>query len=180
MPYPSQTDRDTIIDTARAMIEAEGVANLSLRNLADTLGVKAPSLYRYVQNKTELLRAINQRLIAEMRQELHAVAQSNLGADERMIAVAKAFRRFVHRNPACYMLSANIPPTDEPGSHPFAVPMQSILAEITADEDALPALRGAYAFIHGWVVLELMQQFACEGDLTDHFERSFRAYLAGW
>lgn len=184
MPYPSQIDRDSIIRTAREMIEAEGVDKLSLRSLAESLGVKAPSLYRYVKNKTALLRAINERSTRELIEALYQAADSSLPARERLIAVALAFRQFVHENPACYMLASNTPPDEtRPEAderEELVLPLQSIFSEITGKDDSLAAIRGAYAFMHGWVMLEVMQQFERGGDLEAHFERSFRAYIAGW
>ncbi|MCC7450570.1 MAG: helix-turn-helix transcriptional regulator, partial [Anaerolineae bacterium] len=78
MPYPSQVDRQSIIDKARELIEAEGIENLSLGRLATALGVKAPSLYRYVDSKTELLRAVNlmttQGLVSTIREATSLVS----------------------------------------------------------------------------------------------------------
>lgn len=184
MPYPSQINRDSIIETAREMIEAEGVDKLSLRSLAEALGVKAPSLYRYVKNKTALLRAINERTTREMIAQLYEAADERLPARERLIALALAFRQFVHENPACYMLSSNTPPDetrpDADEREELVIPLQTIFSEITGEDDSLAAIRGAYAFMHGWVILEVMQQFERGGDLEANFERAFRAYIAGW
>ena len=184
MPYPSQIDRDSIIKTARQMIEAEGVDKLSLRSLAEALGVKAPSLYRYVRNKTALLRAINERTARELAQHLYDAADENLPARERLIAVARAFRQFAHENPACYMLSSSTPQDETRPDFDerveLVIPIQQIFSEIAGEDESLAAIRGAYAFMHGWVILELMQQFERGGDLDKHYERSFRAYIAGW
>jgi hypothetical protein len=63
----------------------------------------------------------------------------------------------------------------------LVLPLQALFAQLLADEaDSLAALRGAYAFLHGWVSLEIGQQLRRGGDLDRHFEQSFRAYLAGW
>ncbi|MGB7337548.1 MAG: TetR/AcrR family transcriptional regulator [Phototrophicaceae bacterium] len=184
MPYPSQIDRDTIISTARQMIEDEGVDNLSLRSLAESLGVKAPSLYRYVKNKTALLRAVNDRTTREMMQHLYAAADPTLNTHDRLLAICHTFREFVHDNPACYLLSANTPldetRPDAAEREALVIPLQGIFAEMMPESETLPALRGAYAFIHGWVMLEIMEQFERGGDLDAHFERALRAYLAGW
>ncbi|MEM9954298.1 MAG: TetR/AcrR family transcriptional regulator [Chloroflexota bacterium] len=184
MPYPSQIDRDSIIRTARQMIEDEGVDKLSLRSLAESLGVKAPSLYRYVKNKTALLRAVNERTARDLAQHLYDASETSLETRERLIAIAHAFRQFVHDNSACYMLSVNTPQDD---TRPDAdervqliLPIQRIFSEILPEEQTLPALRGVYAFLHGWVILEVMQQFERGGDLDAHFEIALRAYLASW
>lgn len=184
MPYPSQIDREMIVETARQLIEAEGVENLSLRVLADALGVKAPSLYRYVKNKTALLRAVNEVTTREMMAHLYAVADDALPVQDRLLAIAKAFREFVHHNPACYLLTSNTPPdVTRPSAderEQLVLPLQDLFAEIAEEMDAFPAIRGAYAFMHGWVILEVMQQFERGGDLDAHYERAFQAYLAGW
>ncbi len=184
MPYPSQIDRETIIQTARQLIEAEGVDNLSLRVLADALGVKAPSLYRYVKNKTALLLAVNELTTREMMAHLYSVADDALPVKERLLAIAKAFRQFVHDNSACYLLTSNTPLGDtRPAAderEQLVLPLQELFAEISDDDDSFPAIRGAYAFMHGWVILEVMQQFERGGDLDAHYERAFRAYLSGW
>jgi len=184
MPYPSQIDRETIIATARQMIEAEGVDNLSLRSLAEELGVKAPSLYRYVRNKTALLRAINEGTTRQLVDALYHAADEQHAALDRMMAVGKAFRHFVHQNPACYMLSANTPNDetrpDADEREQLVLPLQQIFSEITGKDDSLAGLRGAYAFLHGWAILEVTEQFERGGNLDADFERSFRAYIAGW
>jgi hypothetical protein len=62
----------------------------------------------------------------------------------------------------------------------LVLPLQSLFAELIGEEKAFPALRGLYAFLHGWVSLELSQQFERGGDLDAHFEQAFRAFLQGW
>lgn len=184
MPYPAQINRETIIETARQMIEADGVEKLSLRLLANALGVKAPSLYRYVANKTALLRAVNEVTSRKHVEALQIAAASNLPVVERMMALAHAFRQFAYENPACYALAyANPIPEIRPDvdeREQLALPLQAILAELAGEENSFAAIRGAYAFLHGWVMLEITQQFEREGDLDAHFETAFRAFLSGW
>lgn len=47
-----------IVDQALTVIAEHGVAGLTMRALADRLGIRAPSLYHHVRNKDELLRLI--------------------------------------------------------------------------------------------------------------------------
>jgi AcrR family transcriptional regulator len=44
-----------IADAALAIIRADGVGGLTMRSVAERLGVRAPSLYHHVRNKDELL-----------------------------------------------------------------------------------------------------------------------------
>lgn len=59
-------------------------------------------------------------------------------------------------------------------------PLQALFGQWVGEEHAFAAIRGAYGMLHGWVMLEILQQFEREGDLDAHFERVLRAYLAGW
>lgn len=184
MPYPSQIDRETIVETARQMIETDGAEQLSLRTLAKALSVKAPSLYRYVANKTALLKAVNEVTTQKLIEALHPATNSDAPALERMMAIAHTFRQFAHENPACYVLAfANPEPDIRPNAEEreqLVLPLQAAFAELVGDENSFAAIRGAYAFLHGWAMLEITAQFERGGDLDAHFASAFRAFLDGW
>jgi len=54
----SPLNRQSVIDAARDCIVADGLDAISLRKLAATLGVTAPALYAYVDDKRDLLRSV--------------------------------------------------------------------------------------------------------------------------
>jgi AcrR family transcriptional regulator len=184
MPYPLQISYQATIETARQLIEDDGVEKLTVRLLAEALGVKAPSLYRYIASKRALLLAVNKWINRELTQILYTAADPDAPVMERIMALAHAFRQFAHENPACYALAYANPiyeiRTDADEREALVLPLQSIFAELVGEENAFAAIRGAYAFLHGWAMLEITQQFEREGDLDSHFEAAFRAYLAGW
>lgn len=59
-------DRDQIVVAALRIVDAEGVEALSLRRLAETVGVTAMSLYWHVRDKAELLELVGQAVLAEV------------------------------------------------------------------------------------------------------------------
>lgn len=59
-------DRDQIVTAALAIVDDEGVDALSLRRLADRLGVTAMSIYWHVRDKAELLELVGHAVFAEM------------------------------------------------------------------------------------------------------------------
>ncbi|HEY8474484.1 MAG TPA: TetR/AcrR family transcriptional regulator C-terminal domain-containing protein [Natronosporangium sp.] len=59
-------NRQRIIDTATAIIDAEGLAALSTRRLARELRVQAPSLYNHFATKEEILDAVGDAIIAQV------------------------------------------------------------------------------------------------------------------
>jgi AcrR family transcriptional regulator len=59
MPYPTQIDRQQIIQQAWEMVAADGAESYSVHKLASALNVKAPSLCRYVKGKADVLQVVN-------------------------------------------------------------------------------------------------------------------------
>lgn len=55
-----------IVDTALALADADGIEALSMRKLADALGVTAMSLYNHVSSKDALLDLMLDRVIGEI------------------------------------------------------------------------------------------------------------------
>jgi AcrR family transcriptional regulator len=85
-PRP-QLDRELIVAAALRIVDAEGVPALSLRRLADDLGVTPMSLYWHVADKAELLELIGHAVLAEVelperagewKAELHDVHRAML------------------------------------------------------------------------------------------------------
>ena len=84
MPYPAQIDLDTILETARGLIEESGVDALSLGRLAADLGVKAPSLYRHVANKDALIQGVSTQLVTRLFEEIEpALAAAGDAPEDR-------------------------------------------------------------------------------------------------
>ena len=54
-PRPPALDREQVVRAALELLDEVGLDELTMRRLAERLGVKAPSLYRYVAGKEELL-----------------------------------------------------------------------------------------------------------------------------
>jgi AcrR family transcriptional regulator len=181
-PYPSQINREQIVQQARYMIEQEGLERLALQRLAESLGVQAPSLYRHVRNKTELLRAVNEGTIAQLVDVLNVATVGDTPTDALM-NMARAYRAFALANPATYTLAYGNPPEelrpDPADIERMAQPLQTAMAAVTGPERSLAALRGAWAMIHGFVMLEIANQFQRSGSVDEAFEESLRIYIRG-
>ncbi|MBE2219934.1 MAG: TetR/AcrR family transcriptional regulator [Anaerolineae bacterium] len=184
MPYPTQIDRDQIIQQAADMIAADGVDNLSLHKLAAALGVKAPSLYRYVNNKTELIQAVNLATLARMFMVMDEAAADSSGLpDAKLLSIFSAYRAFAHANPRLYLLAYHENDayrSDEDVLVQMVLPLQAIMAEWVGEARSLTALRGALALVHGFALLEINNQLRRGGDLDAAFLAVVQAYLRGW
>ena len=184
-PYPAQTDLAAIVETARMLIERDGLDRLSLSSLAAELGIQPPSLYRYVRSKTALLQAVIEQTYRSLFQAYQeALVTTPEGAKERLKALFHAHRDFALANPNTYILAytATDPElrTDPGYLEGQAVIIQRIMAQISGEDQSLAALRGALALVHGFVMLELKEQLQRGGDLSATFDACVNAYLRGW
>jgi len=65
-PRRQPLDQDRIVRAALALLDDVGVDELTMRRLAERLGVKAASLYRHVRNKDELLGLLADEIAGEI------------------------------------------------------------------------------------------------------------------
>ena len=62
----ARLDLETVVDTAIALADDHGLEAVSLRRIARRLGVTPMALYRYVENKDDLLDGMADRLYADV------------------------------------------------------------------------------------------------------------------
>jgi TetR/AcrR family transcriptional regulator, tetracycline repressor protein len=59
-------DEARVLDAAFSVLEAHGFAGLTIRRIADALGVKNPALYWHFKNKQEIVNGMASRLLDRM------------------------------------------------------------------------------------------------------------------
>lgn len=185
MPYPTQTNSESIIKMAQELIEQEGSEQLSLARLASKLGIKPPSLYRYIPNKATLLQAVNNFTFQQLFQSYEeAMRLSDGNAKQKLMAISRTHRLFALTNPKTYILAFTTTRSEQSDDaqmlEQLVLPIQKLIATIVGLDNSLSALRGALAIVHGFVMLEINDQFKRGGDLSEAFEVSVNAYLSGW
>lgn len=88
--------RRSLIDQGLLLIDEIGIEVLSLRQLAERVGVSTPALYHHFRNKQALLAALGEASVAE----LQAVLQAAVSLDDYVLA----YVRYARDNPARYAL----------------------------------------------------------------------------
>lgn len=67
--------RDRILEAARALFENEGAAALSMRRVADAVGITPMAIYRHFANREALLKHISDEAFAAVAHQWSAQAQ---------------------------------------------------------------------------------------------------------
>lgn len=148
-PLRSATPRARqIVDAARGLLEREGWDRVTMRDLADDVGIRAPSLYKHFANK-DALKAV-----------LVGVALAESGAALRPVTgvsdLLTAYRAVARGNPNLYRL-ATVGPLDRPALPDGLEEWSGApFFEVTGDAHAAQAL---WAAAHGMAILEIDGRF---------------------
>jgi len=176
MPAHAQTSTGAIVAAGRHLLEERGLDALTMRDVASAVGVRAPSLYKRVRDRADLVRLILEDVADELTATLDAAASSgDPVADAR--AMTSAYRRFAHANPVSYSLMY-APPAAAPAAVPGATARSvrssatflRIIAELVGPERALPAARMMVAWAHGFITMELAGAFRLGGDVEQAWD----------
>ena len=106
--------RDTIVDAAAALAEQKGMENLTVRELADALGVKPASLYNHLQGLPELNVRLAERALDRLMETLEQVMDGRPVTDT-LRAMAAAYRTFAQEQPQLYRAIMLLPRFSDPG-----------------------------------------------------------------
>lgn len=147
-----------IVETARLMLEEMGWEAVTMRPLAERLGIRAPSIYKHFTNREQIKSALVAHGLIEMGQALHEVVDGG----GSVAAVLATYRGIGLRNPNLYRLTtagtldrASLPDGLEDWSgSPFYL--------VTGDEHVAQAL---WSFAHGTLILELDGRYPPGSDL---------------
>ena len=147
--------RNALLDAARAILEEESLAALSLRAVARRAGVSHAAPYRHFPNHESLLVELAVEGFVELRAGIVAAGATPGAESDRIAKLGAAYMRFVARRPALtrLMFGPQLPHRD--GFAELGAAADSIGGEIGA---ALhdPALGLAvWAAVHGLAMLIL-------------------------
>jgi AcrR family transcriptional regulator len=181
-PAPARTSNDAIAVAARHILEADGLPSVTMRAVADAVGVKGPSLYKRVPDRAALLRIVAEGVAADLERTL-SVATATGDARDDIRAAVIAYRRFVRSNPNGYrLLFADLPADSLPDPARLAAlggPLIDAARGIAGDDAALEAARTIVAWAHGFVTMELSGAFRLGGDLDAAYAFGVEAILDG-
>jgi AcrR family transcriptional regulator len=184
MPKRRRLNRDLVIAQAAALADYAGdVQALSLTALAQALGIRPPSLYNHVTSLEDVQQGM---ALLGLRQLLADLRQASLGlvGREALTTIATAYRHFAHRHPGLYPLTIRAPEKDETELAALAQELLQMLLLMTASmglqgDDAIHAIRGLRAILHGFTSLEAAGGYKFPLDQEESFHRLINAYLDG-
>src|SRR3954466_2640271 len=144
--------RERIVAAAVAFIDDNGLAPLTMRRLGEMLGVEAMALYRHVPGRENLLDAVVESIIEEMRHDEDVIEAPRDGWQDFLQRLAHGVRRVALAHPRCFPLIASRP-AEAPWLRPPLRSLQwveaflgGLLAEGFSEEAAVVSYRSFTSF----------------------------------
>ncbi len=160
------------VAAARKVLEDEGPGALTMRRLADELGIRAPSLYKHFDSKAAVELAVIEDAMFDIGDVTHRAIHEP-GAMGPLLSLLTTYRTYCLSHPNLYRLATSghlprksLPPgLEDWAGNPWFV--------VTGDPHLAQAL---WSFAHGMVVLELDDRYPPGSDL----ESTWRAGAAAF
>lgn len=185
--------RGEIVAAAKELLAGSGSsAAVSIRAVADTVGVTPPSIYLHFADKDALLDAVVGDTFADLDAAMLAAAE---GVDEpvgRLCAFGVAYVRFAVDHPEHYRLAT----MERHGEHAAATPVDEVLADSAfshlveavaacveigffAAGDPVPTALEMWSAAHGVAALLITKPFLPWGDPMEFAQRALTAAALG-
>ena len=147
-------DKTVILKKAADMADANGVASVTLKALAEELGVKSPSLYKHISGLEELNRELMLYGWQAIEKETTQAAVGK-ARDDAIRAIFYAYRNYVK-------------------AHPGVFEAMQWYNMYCSDKD-LQATAGIVT-----VLFQILDAYALADDQKVHLVRTFRGFLQGF
>jgi AcrR family transcriptional regulator len=166
-----------IVAAARGLLEEEGPDALTMRRVADRIGIRAPSLYKHLPDKTALETAVIATGFEDVAEVLEAALNTPPSGEESpLVRLARAYRAFTLGHPHLYRLMTDRPLRRDLLPEGVEARAAAPLVRVAGDEHLA---RAVWAFAHGMTVLELNGRFPPGADLDAAWRRGIEALSAG-
>ena len=178
---------DEIREVCARMIARDGVAKLSLRKIADQVGIKAPSIYEHFDSKESLLSEVRRAAAADLRLSLLAHAKG-ITPHDRLLGMATGYLAFASQQPALFALFFMALPSARPSvstpvesDSPYAV-LLALVKDVVGDasDDVETVCFGIWALVHGAAVLRQTHLQHLSAGVDAATRNSLEVLIDGW
>jgi AcrR family transcriptional regulator len=144
--------RELIVQTALAVMDAEGLDAVTMRRVGRELGVEAMSLYNHVRDKEDLLDGISEAVMADFRWE---ASSGDWVAEGR--AAAHEWRRLLkaHPNVMTVLAERKHPLTSPDSLRPTEIALGILRRAGLSERETIHAFQAIGGYIFGLVMMEV-------------------------
>jgi AcrR family transcriptional regulator len=172
---------DSVLAALVEIAEKQGFESLSIRDLAEKLGVKPPSLYNYINGLDDARRQLARFTLEKLEAALRDTALGYTRADA-LRKIAHAYRRFAQHRPELYKAFIACPSFDDAGigeaKQAVARTFYQVLEPYSLDYEAKVHFTRCFrSSMHGFVSLETIGFFKNNVDVEASFDMMIENHL---
>ncbi|NMO52963.1 TetR/AcrR family transcriptional regulator [Actinoplanes sp. TBRC 11911] len=165
--------RRLILDQALALVDERGLAAMSMRAVAERVGLTSMALYPYVGGKDALLDGLVDLLHLELGAQ---VAAAEMDWRPRLRALGRAVRALAARHPGAFPLLLN---RSAAGSSWLIAALRGVLHDAGLPHERIPRMaRMLLAFLLGYATGEVTGGLPTDDAAAESAEQEFEADLA--
>jgi AcrR family transcriptional regulator len=169
--------RERLVKVATRLFATHGYEGVTMRSVADALGVSPMTSYRYVADKEQLIDLVRTAAFRRLADVQQRVVAHNLPPDKRVRALGRAYIDFALRHPDAYriMYELNQPQASSSQLEAEVKRSSSFLHDAITELVRMGAVRGdalslahlVWAATHGLVSLHLAQKLTNGRDIHE-------------
>ena len=180
--------QDQIVQACTELIAEEGLAALSLRRVAERVGIRAPSIYAHFASKEALLAAAQGTAAQVLAQTLAGHDDTGAEPKRRLVSTAMGYLDFAREQPHFFALlfmhsssgrgDLAQPPLQGSAYAYLLDRVRDFLGTRAADTEFLAF--GIWSLVHGAAVLRHTHLKDFVGPIDAAVQASLEAMLDGW
>lgn len=176
-------DKNTILKTAANMADTNGIASVTLKALAEELGIKSPSLYKHISGLDELNKELMLYGWKALEQDI-IKASIGKAKDDAIIAICWTYRNYVILHPGLYeaMQWYNMYQSEEHLNATegiISVIFQVLDAYNLTEEQKVHIVRMLRGFLQGFLTIESHGGYGNPQPIDDSFNFALKTILNG-
>lgn len=176
-------DKNTILKTAANMADTNGIASVTLKALAEELGIKSPSLYKHISGLDELNKELMLYGWKALEQDI-IKASIGKAKDDAIIAICWTYRNYVTLHPGLYeaMQWYNMYLSEEHLNATegiISVIFQVLDAYNLTEEQKVHIVRMLRGFLQGFLTIESHGGYGNPQPIDDSFNFALKTILNG-
>lgn len=170
--------RELILNTAISLGDQKGLKNLTLKDIANALHIKTPSLYNHIKGLDDVYNMFAYHGLQLLKNDLLNSAIGLSGYDA-LVAMAHAYRDFAMKSPSLYESTQWIDIWKEEETQTAAQDIVDIISKVISvfqlsEDENIHFIRVLRAYLHGFSSLDVNHSFGMDINIQESFDYGLR------
>lgn len=176
-------DSKTVLQTAVSIADSQGAEAVTLSSVAQSLGIRPPSLYNHVKGLGDLRRMLAVYALRQLYETILKAAEGKNG-EEAIWSFADAYIRFVRDHPGLYEVVQLAPDPEDMEIREISSLIVNFIVSLLqvyelSEEESIHTVRGLRSLIHGFASLERHGGFGLPLDVQESLNFNLNLILQG-